>query len=340
MSRESQELTRIAKKSYGESISDGFRLFGKNWSKIIVPLTLFYVIYLLLKIFLLADLNWQISVLGENIASTMDPNLSNLTEADVAQLLSFLLIGLIAISIDSIIYSLFTALAMSSVSIYLYKKYLNLDTDLVQNIKKSFNSKLFVVLAILGLGYPLGLWFLLIPGITILGLYICSVFTYQFEDIEKPLKQARKITKGAFWKIIGVFFISSLIIRVISMIFGFFLNFVWHVDAPTLASWYNPASRRYGMLFLNELLNNLVPIILGPLFICLLTTLFASFKVRFDLGYRRGYYQVPTESYRTEQVQVQPEHVESGLYCPVCRYHMGIKFKFCPNCGESLDFET
>jgi hypothetical protein len=337
MSRESQELTRIAKKSYGESISDGFRLFGKNWSKIIVPLTLFYVIYLLLKTFLLADLNWQGYVFGD-IIGTVDP--SNLTEADVTQLLSFLLIGLIAISIDSIIYSLFTALAMSSVSIYLYKKYLNLDTDFVQDIKKSFNSKLFVVLAILGLGFPLGIWFLLVPGITIFGLYICSVFTYQFENIEKPLKQARVITKGAFWKIIGVFVISTLIIRVISVIFGFFLNLVWHVDAPTLASWHNPASRRYDMLFLNDLLNNLVTIILGPLFICLLTTLFTSLKVKFDLGYRRGYYQVPTESLRTEQVQDQPEHVDSGLYCPVCGYHMGVKFKFCPNCGESLDFKA
>ncbi|GAI66129.1 unnamed protein product, partial [marine sediment metagenome] len=328
MSRESQELTRIAKKSYGESISDGFRLFGKNWTKIIVPLTFFYVISLLLKTFLLADMNWYLNVLGENIYATIDP--SNLTEADMAQLINFLLFGLSIIFINSIIYTLFTALAISSVSLYLYKKYLNLDTDLVQDIKKSFNSKLFVVLAILGLVYPLGIWFLLVPGITIFGLYICSVFTYQFENIEKPIKQARKITKGAFWKIIGVFAISTLIIRVISVIFGFFLNLVWHVDAPTLASWYNPASRRYDMLFLNDLLNNLVTIILGPLFICLLTTLFTSLKVRFDLGYRRGYYQVSTESYRTEQVQDQLEHANSGLYCPVCGYHMGIKFKFCP----------
>jgi ribosomal protein L33 len=338
MSRESQELTRIAKKSYGESISDGFRLFGKNWSRIIVPLTLFYVIYLFLKIFLLADLNWQRNVLGENIIGTIDP--SNLTEADIAQLMNFLLFGLSIIFIDSIINSLFIVLAMSSVSIYLYKKYLNLDTDFVQDIKKSYNSKLFVVLAILGLGVPLGFWFLLIPGFTIFGLYICSVFTYQFENIEKPLKQARLITKGAFWKIIGVLVISSLIIRVISMIFGLFLNLVWQVDAITLASWYNPATRRYDMLFLNELLNNLVSIILGPLFICLLTTLFTSLKVRFDLGYRRGYFQVPTELYRTEQVQVQPERAESGLYCPVCGHHMEFKFKFCPNCGESLDFKA
>ncbi len=338
MSRESQELTRIAKKSYGESISDGFRLFGKNWSRIIVPLTLFYVIYLFLKIFLLADLNWQRNVLGENIIGTIDP--SNLTEADIAQLMNFLLFGLSIIFIDSIINSLFIVLAMSSVSIYLYKKYLNLDTDFVQDIKKSYNSKLFVVLAILGLGVPLGFWFLLIPGFTIFGLYICSVFTYQFENIEKPIKQARKITKGAFWKIIGVLVISSLIIRVISMIFGSFLNLVWQVDAITLASWYNPATRRYDMLFLNELLNNLVSIILGPLFICLLTTLFTSLKVRFDLGYRRGYFQVPTELYRTEQVQVQPERAESGLYCPVCGHHMEFKFKFCPNCGESLDFKA
>jgi len=337
MSRESQELTRIAKKKYGESISDGFRLFKKNWPKIIVPLTLFYVIYLLLKIFLLADLNWQGSVLGNIIGATYP---SNLTEADIAQLISFLLFGLIVIFIDSIIYAFFTTLAMSSVSIYLYKKYLSLDTDFVQDLKKSFNSKLFVVLTILGLAVPLGFLFLLIPGIIIYGLYICSVFTYQFENIEKPLKQARLITKGAFWKIIGVVVISSLIISVISMIYGLFLNLVWHVDAFTLASWYNPASRRYDMLFLNELLNNLIRIILGPLFICLLTTLFTSLKVRFDLGYRRGYYQVLTESNRTEEVQVQPEHVDSGLYCPVCGYHMGFKFKFCPNCGESLEFKA
>ena len=337
MLRESQELTRIAKKRYGESISDGFRLFKKNWPKIIIPLTLFYVFYLLLKIFLLADLNWQGSVLGNIIGATYP---SNLTEADIAQLIGFLLFGLIVTFIDSIIYAFFTTLAMSSVSIYLYKKYLNLDTDFVQDIKKSFNSKLFVVLTILGLGVPLGFLFLLIPGIIIYGHYICSIFTYQFENIEKPLKQARLITKGAFWKIIGVVVISSLIISVISMIYGLFLNLVWHVDASTLASWYNPASRRYDMLFLNELLNNLVRIILGPLFICLLTTLFTSLKVRFDLGYRRGYYQVPTEPDKTEQVQTQPEHVDSGLYCPVCGYHMGVKFKFCPNCGESLEFKA
>jgi hypothetical protein len=36
-----------------------------------------------------------------------------------------------------------------------------------------------------------------------------------------------------------------------------------------------------------------------------------------NLGYRRGYYQVSTESYRTEQVQDQLEHVDSGLYSPV-----------------------
>ena len=323
MSRESQELTRIAKKSYGQSISDGFRLFGKNWSKIIGPFTLFYVMYLLLKIFLLADLNWQVNVLERNIIGTIDP--SNLTEADVAPLINFFLIALSVIFIDSIIYTFFTALAMSSVSLYLYKKYLNLGTDFVQDIKKSYNSKLFVVLAILGLGVPFGLWFLLIPGIIIFGLYICSVFTYQFENIEKPIKQARVITKGAFWKIIGVFVISSLIISVIRAIFGLFLNLVWHVDAFTLASWYNPTSRRYDMLFLNELLNNLVSIILGPLFICLLTTLFTSLKVRFDLGYRRGYYQV---------------HTDSGLYCTACGYHIGVKFNFCPNCGESLDFKA
>ena len=322
MSRESQELQRIAKKKYGESISDGFRLFGKNWSKIIGPLTLFYVIYLLLKIFLLADLNWQSYFLRE-IYDTIDP--SNLTQADIDQLIMLLLFALIVIFIDSIIYALFTTLAMSSVSIYLYKKYLNLDADFVQNIKKSFNSKLFVVLTILGLGVPLGLLFLLIPGIIIFGHYICSVFTYQFENIEKPLKQARLITKGALWKIIGVFVISSLIISVISTIYGLLLNLVWQVDALTLGSWYNPASRRYDMLFLNELLNNLVRIILGPLFICLLTTLFTSLKVRFDLGYRRGYYQVNTDS---------------GLYCTACGYHIGVKFNFCPNCGESLDFKA
>ncbi len=337
MSRESQELTRIAKKRYGESISDGFRLFKKNWSKIIVPFTLFYVFYLLLKIFLLADLNWQGSVLGEIIGAT---NPSNWRETDIAQLINFLLFGLSVIFIDSIIYALFTTLAMSSVSIYLYKKYLNLDTGFVQDIKKSFNSKLFVVLAILGLAVPLGFLFLLIPGIIIYGLYICSIFTYQFENIEKPLKQARLITKGAFWKIIGVVVISSLIINTLSMIYGLFLNLVWHVDAFTLASWYNPASRRYDMLFLNELLNNLVIIILGPLFICLLTTLFTSLKVRFDLGYRRGYYQVLTESDKTGAVQAQPERTDSEVNCPVCGYHMGFKFKFCPNCGESLDFKA
>ncbi|MEJ2295775.1 MAG: hypothetical protein P8Y23_13550, partial [Candidatus Lokiarchaeota archaeon] len=31
---------------------------------------------------------------------------------------------------------------------------------------------------------------------------------------------------------------------------------------------------------------------------------------------------------------------DEDFFCPFCGFHMPKKIKFCPNCGESLDFES
>jgi len=56
-------------------------------------------------------------------------------------------------------------------------------------------------------------------------------------------------------------------------------------------------------------------------------------------GYRDYYYQTSYEP--REQAYVTPEppsELGSGMYCPFCGGLIKTPKKFCPNCGESLEF--
>ncbi|MFX1588741.1 MAG: hypothetical protein ACFFC1_11340, partial [Promethearchaeota archaeon] len=98
-------------------------------------------------------------------------------------------------------------------------------------------------------------------------------------------------------------------------------------------SWYNPATRNYGMILLSELVYNLMNILFAPLFICLLTPLFGKLKAKKDLG--TMYYIKPEVSVPITESGLASE---SGIYCPFCGKFMMKKLKYCPHCGEALNF--
>jgi hypothetical protein len=255
--------------------------------------------------------------------------------------------------IDNIIGALFTVIAMCVVSNYLYKKYLRTNTDFNTDFKKGFNSKLILVLLIVGIGVPVGFSILWIPGIIIFGFFIFLVFTYNMEGIERPSQEARSIAKGSFRRIIAIFFICALIEYIVNLIYQTVLSYTWIIDSATINSWYNPISRNYGMIFLYDLVYDIMSILLAPLFICLLTALFASSRAKKELGYqyKRAYY--PTrEPYRQpypppiqtpyqipEPYKPAPVPEKAGMYCPYCGYYIATPRKFCQNCGESLEFK-
>ena len=338
MSKDPIELTRIANKRFSELLTDGFRLFfGRNWIKIIVPICFFYVISMLIRIVLLANANWDLILLGEIVDPLASVDPSTLTESQLNLMISYIFSSWGINTLDFIIGALFTTLGLCSVAKYLYKDYLGEKISLKKSMKGAFNRKLIVVLLILALAIPLGNLMLVIPAIVIFGFYIFSVFTYQLENNERSIKEAKFLSKGSFWKIIGVFLVSGLISLTVTTFYQMLIEIMFPVSYSTLVSWYNPANQRVDLIFIYNLMNRVVPILFEPLFICLLTPLFIHMKARKKLSYG---YQKENSYQRAYKPPTQPEYVEDGIYCPFCGQHMDFKLKFCPSCGESIDFLT
>ena len=101
--------------------------------------------------------------------------------------------------------------------------------------------------------------------------YIFSIFTYNIEDIEKPLHEAKLLTKGSFWKVLAVQLIPIPILMVASIPFYPIFEYIWSME-PHITS----AIGYQGSIFLFSFIISIPFIILGPLELCLLTPLFAK----------------------------------------------------------------
>ena len=351
MSEDIQTLQRFAYKSFSGVLSDGYVLFAKNWLKIIGPIAFFAIISIILKNLLLPDLVWNLNLLEPQVNVILNKDPISITGAEFQVLLSYLSLIIGIFVLDSVIGAFFTVIAMCSVSNYLFKRYRGIDTNFSKELKLTFNSKLIIVALLIGIVVPLT-FLLLIPGLILFGYFIFSVFTYHNDNGKSPLKEARFIKKGSFWRIIGIFLISSIIIWVITFIFQMFLDYIVPIDMITYLSWYNPSTRNYGMIILYDLLyNNLFNILLGPLFICFLTVLYTSSKAKkvaisqykeqpVSVKYR--YSEPVTSRLYSDKMEPEKPRVDhkftSGLYCPFCGKFMDKKLEKCPHCNEPLDF--
>lgn len=338
MSEDVQTLKRYAYKTFTDNLSDGYVLFVKTWLKIIVPITIFSLLSIILKNFLLADLSWNVNLLNNQVAIIIDELLTNpetITGTEFQILFQFFLLMIIIILLESIIGAFFTVIAMCSISNYLLKKYQGIDVSLYREFKLSFNFKIFIIALLIGIIVPLGLIFFILPGLLLFGYYILSVLSYHKGNAENPLKEARKLAKGSFWKIIGLFFLSSIIIWISTYFFQILMDIIFPVSEFTYSSWYNPMSRNYGMIILYDLIyNQLINILLNSLFICFLTTLYTSIKAKKAI---RSEYTKPVVKQQLGKKNLTASF-ETGLYCPFCGKFMNIKYEKCPYCNEPLNF--
>jgi ribosomal protein L33 len=339
-------VENLSNKRFSEVISDGLRLFGKSWETLIVPLGLFLLISLIIKNLLVTDMVWQSLLLTPAIEVILDMDPSTLTEEHLNLMMEYLSLSLISGFINSFVITIFNVLAMCLVSNYLYNKFIGNETKFFSEFKKAINGKLISAILLLGVGISVGSLFLFIPSIIIIGLFSFYVFTYNSDDSNQPLKDAREIARGSFWKIIGVFVVSSLIISIISLLFQLFIGDFFVQFYQT--SWYNPSTRNYVMIILYDFLYYIVELIFAPLFICLLTSLYVSLKARKEVfgQYQTSYDQTPQSygtPYRDESSSIKSmnaaDKLESGLYCPFCGKFVKDKIKFCPHCGEQFNFE-
>jgi len=351
MAINSAKFSNLAGKSFNEIIVDGFKLFARNYGKLILPLAFFQILLIILDTLLLTDFKWYVESIGLNITDLYtdlaDP--TTITESDFNALTSFLLMNLVLLFLQNLIGAIIITIAMCSVSNYVYQKYMGEDVSFTESFKSAFNKKILIVILILGFLLSISSLLLFIPAIIIFGFFIFIVFTYNYEN-SNPIKEAKRISKGAFLKVIGVFVVNFIFIYVISFVYSTIIYTFLDADLAyqaTINSWSNPATRNFGMIILYQIFFSIIDIFLAPLFICLLTTLFASLKARQDLGYypKKGYYQ---ESYpRREQesfeltrnldITSQPNiTLKERFYCPYCGNLIKNIKKFCPKCGESV----
>ena len=355
----SQRLVDHANKRFSDIILDGFKLFFQNYGTLILPLACFQVLLVILDIFILTDLKLYIDSVGLNISDILEKFTegSTPTKSEWNIVTSFLFLNIGLLFLENLIGAIIITVAMCSVSNYILKRQLHIETHFIQSLKSAFNKKIFLVILIIGICIPLGSLLLFFPAIIIFGFYIFLVFTYNMEDIENPISEARRVAKGNFWKILGIFIFNFIFIFIFSFIFNSIIDVFLGSDtfSYNYNLWLAPSTRNYGMIILYQLLVNLVDILLAPLFICLLTSLFTSLKAKKDLGfsyqkqylparekYEKAYSQPLGLTQRTdesiEEVSTTKLQLEGEFYCPFCGYKINVPKKFCPNCGENFSF--
>jgi hypothetical protein len=283
-----------------------------------------------------------------SILERFESNPNSITNADMQKMIQWMSFSFLLFISQLFISLPFTIFSLCSVGTYLYKNFMGNEVKFFSEFKKAFNSKIIIPIMVLWLGITLGAFLLFIPSIIILIFYIFTIYTYNIDTEESTTATAHSIEKGAFWRIIGTYILNFFIIAIPAWIYGtFVLNLFWN---PELTVWLDPATRNYGMLILNAFINNFVNIVFTPLFICLLTPVFASQKAKKEMkGYyqRKAYEQPSYQQQRPSDSQSPYKAAEnspsgqkkSGMYCPYCGYYMSKPKKFCANCGENLEFE-
>ncbi|MDX1797438.1 MAG: zinc ribbon domain-containing protein, partial [Candidatus Lokiarchaeia archaeon] len=322
-------------------------------------LACFQIILILLDIFCLTDFKYYISTLETNYTIIMNKLYDGitLTANEWNFLGSYLILSYISIFLQNLIGAIIISIAMCSVSTYVFRKFMKDEVSFIDAFKTSFNKRMLLVVLILGICLPLSSLLLFIPAIFVFIFFIFMVFTFNMESKRNPILDARELSKGGFWKISGIFAINVILISIISYFYNWIFNIILNTNSASFIanynSWYNPITRNYGMIISHQILVNFPNIICSPLFICLLTSLFSSFKAKKDLIYLNQQGMYPTrgtykESYPLRQELYQVDETEKTIlstrlkekyYCPFCGHFISIPENFCPKCGENLSFD-
>lgn len=326
----------FSNKRFSEIISEGFYLFRKSYLKLIIPMGIIFIISLIIKNFIITDLNWQIVLITPAIEVIIFKDPASLTNSDLNVMFEYYTLILSAEFLNNLITSIFNVISMGLVSNYLFTKFSGNPSNFNSELKSAFKGKLLIVVLLIGVGIAVGSFLIFIPSIFILGYYIFYIFTYHSEEGIQPIKEAREVARGSFWKIIGIFLLSNLVIFVCDIIFLMVVNpFLLQISN---SSWYNPSTRNYVLIILSDLLYNLPALLLAPLFICLLTSLYGSLRNNREqrTQYPSPFYR-PKQSFEASNIEV-PKKFNSGLYCPFCGKYISKKIDFCPHCREKIIF--
>jgi hypothetical protein len=278
-----QEL--ILNKSFRQLISDGFKIFSKNFRKLLFVWVVFTILVIIAETLLLTHIRFLY------YSETINP-----------------IIYLIITYIISGIIGIIPVLKACSVSSFLFRNYSRGDDDFPANFKSAFNKRLkypifiyafvfYIIRIIFDMIQDKYVKYLFLKGVGVLPtmflqmilvyfffflfliiepFYIFIIFTYNIKDIEKPIYEARSLTKGIYRKIIVVLLIEV----VLSFIFIFINMFLYNLIAFLNEDFFFALTAARGTLnyiyiFLNEIILAIHAILFGSLKVCLVTPLFA-----------------------------------------------------------------
>jgi hypothetical protein len=336
MSEDYQKVETYANWRFSKVISEGFSFFGKNWAKFLLLFASFLIISIILKSLLITDIDWQRMNLEVEVNLILKKNQEDITDIDLFIMMQYLSITIVFMFLDGLIKNFFGVFSMCLFGAYVYKKFIGESTKLISEVKNAFNTKMILVLLLLGLGVSLGLFLIYIPSIIIIGFYSFLIFTYNSRNNENPVKRARNIAKGSFWKVFGIFIISNLVIWVIDLIYHLVIDNFIIISQDTYYSWFNPASRNIGLIVLYNCIDELMELLLSPLFVCLLCSLYVHLSFRDHTVSQKNIQSSYEKEIRSSSVSISKM---KGLYCPYCGKYMTEKKEICPNCGGTLSFE-
>jgi len=219
----------VSNKRFKDIISEGFYLFVKSYKTLIIPLALIFIVSLIIKNLLVVDLNWQINNLSPLIEVIIQKDPLTLTDADYNALFEYFPLLLGSGFLNNLTSSIFNVISICLVSNYLFTKISGSSSNFSTELKNALNGRLLLVVLLLGVGIPVGSFPLLFPSIIVYGYYIFYVFTYHSKEGIQPIKEAREVARGAFWKIIGIFIISNLVVAILSfkwLLLLFYIKFM------------------------------------------------------------------------------------------------------------------
>lgn len=343
-------------KTYFDSITDGFSLFGETYLKIIPIFAILSILFLTISSLVMTDINWRLLELNAQMNQILDNlDIENASLEELQEALNFM-IPILALTLLTMIPELFFSnfpqfLAFSIVGGYLYKKYLKKDVDFGKETKKSFKIELLIIPLIYSILVPIGFLLLFIPGLLILIFYIFAptMHTIESEKGLKSFKASRRFSKSNFWRILGVFIIYIIVTVIISWIYTSILDLL--IPAADYNAAFHPDTRNYLMIILYTIIYSLTNILLAPLLTCLLITLLVFCKKqKYSKDLRMQYYQqrVPVSGptpYELSRQPVPEPQIESKvtvpgtqLFCPFCGFAMrrDSSYRFCPSCGEKI----
>ena len=278
----------ITNKKFSILLSDGFKLFRKNYKKLLLTWFIFTLLYNLLNVFLLTDITYLYS--------------NNAINKIVYLIIYYIITGLLG---------LISVIRVCSISTYLFKDYSIINVNFKEEFKKAINYRLkypifidIIFFILFGVIFDLiqdfvyetlflsGIsvfsllflsYFIFIPltfiSLILSSIYIFVRYTYNIKDIERPIYEARSFTKGFFWKIVGALVINFLILMIAFNLFMFLFQFIMITFFPDdifiLLTIPYAQTRNYGLILLNNLIFDIPTILLGSLAVCLITPLFA-----------------------------------------------------------------